>query len=118
MNRQLELLLQLQELTLLRKAQEVVQTASRAADFDWLDQKINRLRHKLPGPVLSQFDALQRQSPDAVVQLSDGMCLGCHQELSSSLAARIRQSRDLVRCGHCGRFLFSEQQVPPYVELK
>jgi predicted nucleic acid-binding Zn-ribbon protein len=118
MNRHLEIMLQLQELELMRKAQAVVQPSGNPEDFKSLDQKINKLRHKLPGDLLSQFDGLLREKPDALAQLSDGVCLGCHQEVSSQLAERIQYARGLARCKHCGRFLFSEQHAPRYLGVK
>ncbi len=118
MNRHLEFLLQLQELVLMRQARETMQPGGHPADFELLEQKIKKLRHKLPGGLLSQFDALIRQAPDAVAQLSpEGQCLGCHQAVPSRLAVRVQQGSDLVRCQHCGRFLFSEHQAPPYLGL-
>ncbi len=111
-------MLQLQELELMRKAQTVVQPGGSPDDFKSLDQKINRLRHKLPGDLLSQFDGLMREVPDVLAQLSDGVCLGCHQEVSRQLAERIHYARGLARCNHCGRFLFSEHHAPRYLGVK
>ena len=118
MNRQMELMLQLQELVLMRRAKEMVQPDSDPAEYKLMDQRINRLRHKLPGQVLSQFDALLRQWPDAVAQMSDRVCQGCQNAVPAQLAARIIQSRDLARCPHCGRFLVADQHAPPYVGVQ
>ncbi|MCL5097833.1 MAG: C4-type zinc ribbon domain-containing protein [Candidatus Omnitrophica bacterium] len=118
MNRYLALLLQLQELALMRKAQAVIQPQGDSGDFAALDQKINKLRHKLPGPILSHFDHLMRHNPDAVVPISDGQCAGCHQEIDPQMAARAHSSRELVHCPHCQRFIFPAHQAPPFVELK
>ncbi len=119
MNRQLELMLQLQELVLMRRTKEMVQPDSDPSEYELLDQKINRLRHKIPGSVLSQFDALLRQWPDAVAPLSgENVCLGCHTEVPAQMASRIIHSRDLIRCRNCGRFLVADQHAPPYVGVQ
>jgi predicted nucleic acid-binding Zn-ribbon protein len=118
MNRQMELMLQLQELVLMRRAKEMVQPDSDPSEYALMDQKINRLRHKLPGSVLSEFDALLRQWPDAVAQLSARVCQGCQQSVPAQVVARSVQSRDLARCPHCGRFLLADQHTPPYVGVQ
>jgi predicted nucleic acid-binding Zn-ribbon protein len=102
---------------LMRRAHEVVQPDAAPQSYNLLNQKINRLRHKLPGPVLSQFDALIRQEPDAIAQVLDGICQGCGETIPAHVAAQVQNARELVHCHHCGRFLYSEQHAPPYVGI-
>lgn len=115
MNKNLELLLQLQELMLMRKAQEVVQTDANPKGIELLDQKINKVRHKIPGNLLSEFDELFAKYSDAATPLVHRSCQGCHQEIPHHIAGKVHQSRDLVRCHNCGRFLYPLQHAPPYV---
>lgn len=118
MNRQLEILLQLQEVMLLRKAGELLQPGADPDAYERLDERIDRLRRKLPGPVIAQFDALIAEAPDAVAQLADGVCLGCHQVLSAKVASAVQYSKALEQCDHCGRFLFCASNAPRYIALK
>lgn len=118
MNRQLEMLLQLQEMMLLRKAGELLQPGAEPQTYERLDERIERLRRKLPGPVIAQFDALIVAAPDAVAQLADGVCLGCHQMLPARVAAAVRYSKGLEQCDHCGRFLFCASNAPRYIAIK
>lgn len=115
MNKNLELLLQLQELMLMRKAQEVVQTDANPKGTELLDQKINQVRHKISGNLLSEFDELFGKYSDAATPLVNRSCQGCHQEIPHNMAGKVNQSRDLVRCHNCGRFLYPLQHAPPYV---
>ena len=115
MNKNLELLLQLQELMLMHKAQEVVQTASNPKGLELLDQKINKVRHKLPGNLLSEFDELSARYADAAAPLANRVCQGCHQEVPHHMAGKILQSREIFHCQNCGRFLYPAQNAPPYV---
>ena len=117
MNRQLELLLQLQELVLMRRARELVQPDAAPQSYHLLDQKINRVRHRLPGPLLSQFDALLRQGPDAMARVIEGICQGCGAALPHHVAQRVQNERELPCCPECNRFLYSAPHAPPYVPL-
>ncbi len=118
MNRQLEILMQLQEMMLLRKAGELLQPGAEPEAYERLDERIDRLRRKLPGPVIAHFDALIAEAPDAVAQLADGVCLGCHQVLPAKVASAVRYSKALAQCDHCGRFLFCASNAPRYIALK
>ena len=115
MNRQLEMLLQLQELALMCKAREMLQPNVVASAAEPLEQRIRKLRQKLPGPLISEFDALMHGGTDAVVACDDGMCLGCHQTVAAQLRTRVEYSRDMIRCNHCGRFLYAVQRAPRYL---
>jgi hypothetical protein len=118
MNRQLEILLQLQEMMLLRKTGELLQPGADPGSYERLDERIGRLRRNLPGPVIAHFDALIANAPDAVAQLADGICLGCHQAPPARVASSVRYSKALVQCDHCGRFLFCASNAPRYIALK
>ncbi len=115
MNKNWQLLIQLQELTLLRKGIGLVGHTAPGENLDSVDQRINKVRRQLPGLLLSHFDKLMRQYPDAIAVLSGQTCSSCHQEISPRLASQIENSREPLRCDHCDRFLIPKERVPDYV---
>ncbi len=95
----------------------LVSPAAPEESLDNVDQRLNKVRLKLPGLLLAQFDKLMRQYPDAIAVLSGQTCSSCHQEISPRLASQIENSREPLRCEHCDRFLIPKERVPDYVTL-
>ena len=115
MNKNVELLLKLDELVLQRKGLDLANPRVEQLNFAGLDKKIDELRRQLPGPLISTYDKLARQWPDPVTVVVDGVCQGCQQEVSTRLAVLAARSIDLLQCEHCGRFVVGERNAPDYV---
>jgi predicted nucleic acid-binding Zn-ribbon protein len=115
MNENVKLLLKLDGLVLLRKGLELPKPYVEEPGFEYLDEKIGRLRHQLPGEILATYDRLSRQFPDPVTILAGGMCQGCKQAVSTRLAALAAGSIKVPQCEHCGRFILARQNAPDYV---
>lgn len=114
-NPNLQLLLQLEELVLLRQGLGLVGSSADDWNFADLDKRIEKLRRSLPGRVLSVYDRLARQYPDVVTVIADGVCQGCHGEVSTQVAALAGRSSTIPQCEHCGRFVLTERDAPDYV---
>lgn len=115
MNKNLELLLTLDELVLLRKGLELSGPCIEEPGFEYLDEKIDKLRRQLPGQLLSTYDRLARQFPDPITVIADGVCQGCQQEVPTRLAVLAARSANALQCEHCGRFIVARQNAPDYV---
>ncbi len=115
MNKNLELLLQLEELALLRRGLQQAGPLAEEADPAELNDRINRLRRKLPGPVLSEFDRLARRYANIVTVVANNICQGCQEELSPRLARQVAHAHQLAQCEHCGRFLILQENAPDYI---
>ena len=76
MNKQLELLLRLEELVLQRQARQ--RMGELRPEHGELDERIGQLRRRLPGALLSKFDQLAREYANTVVPVIDATCQGCH----------------------------------------
>jgi predicted nucleic acid-binding Zn-ribbon protein len=113
MSKNHELLLSLEDLTVFRRSLELAGTPD--DDFEELDNRINDLRRKVPGELLSAFDRLTRQYPDEFSVLRDGICQGCQERVSNRLALQASRSNELAQCNHCGRLLLREELTPDYV---
>jgi predicted nucleic acid-binding Zn-ribbon protein len=114
MNKNLELLLKLDELVLLRKWLELSGSYIEEPGFEYLDERIDKLRRQSPGQLLSTYDTLACQYCDPVTVLADGICQGCQQEVSTRLAVLAARSTSVLQCEHCGRFIMARQNAPDY----
>ena len=115
MNKHLELLLQIEELLLLRKAKALGGSLFEATAGEKLEAKIGRLRRRVPGPILSQFDKLTKAHANALATVSNQVCQGCHQEVARSLLYVLSQCNEILHCPHCGRFLLAEDHAPDFI---
>lgn len=115
MNQDLYLLLAIENLMLMHRGFEIAGPTAEEPSLELLDQKIERLRHQVPGRLLSIYDRLARQYSDPITVISDGDCHGCHQEVSPRLAARVSRSPQLLQCEHCGRLIIDLQPALDYL---
>lgn len=115
MNKYLELLLELEELILLQKGRAVRGSLFGESACEELEAKMNRLRRRVPGRILSQFDKLTKAHANAVVTVSGQVCQGCHQEVARSLMQMLGQRNQIVHCPHCGRFLLANDHAPDFI---
>ena len=112
-NKQLELLLRLEELVLQRHARQRMGELS--PEQRELDERIGQLRRRVPGAILSKFDQLAREFANTVVPVVDHTCQGCQQPISPRLSRSLHQASQLSQCEHCGRLLIMPEQVPDYL---
>ncbi len=79
-----------------------------------LQRQVNRLRHKIPGNVLSCFDRLMCHGRTPVAALSEtGACGNCHLKLPLFEVLQIRQATDQIpTCPYCGCFLYAAPGFP------
>ena len=116
MNRDLQLPLQVEDLTLRRKGLEMAGAGEADRGRDRLEERINRLRRRVSGEALSLYDRLSRRYPDVLTTIVDGTCQGCHAEVSMKLAVLAARSDKLLQCEHCGRLIMNAGHVPDYLE--
>ena len=118
MNRHRQLLLRLQELNLLLQGMALAGAYVEEAGFDYLEERIERVRRQVPGPLLSQFDALSQRYPEPLAAVSGGVCLACEANLPGSLVSRLNPPNQLQCCPQCGRLLYRHESVPDYLGTK
>ena len=113
MSKNHDLLLSLEDLTVFRRGLEMAGTPDE--DIEQLDQRINCLRRKVPGQLLSAFDKLTRQYPDVFSVLRNGICQGCQEKVAYRLVEQAGRTNEVLQCNHCGRLLLREDSTPDYV---
>ncbi len=102
-------LVQLQELTLARAVQE---TAMPGAQLSQLDKSIESLLSELPVDLQSTFTRMLKKSPLAIVPVANKNCSACGMSLPQSMIQSIRAAERLHTCPNCGRFLYVTSSAP------
>jgi len=115
MNENAKRLLKLNGLVFLRKGLELPKPYVEEPGFEYLDEKIDRLRHQVSGEILATYDRLSRQFPDPVTTVADGVCQGCKRAISTPLAVLAARLTKVRQCEHCGRFILARQNAPDYL---
>jgi mannitol/fructose-specific phosphotransferase system IIA component (Ntr-type) len=96
-------LIQLQELTVARAQQEA---SMPGAQLQGLDESIKTLFGELPPEVASQFSRIQKRDANAFVPIANGVCTACAISLPVSLVNSVRAAETLYQCPNCARLLF------------
>ena len=102
-------LVQLQELTLARAEQDA---SMGGGHLDQLDQSIETMINELPIDTRSVFIRMLKKSPLAIVPISNKNCSACGMSLPLSLIQAVRAADKLHTCPNCGRYLYYSTAAP------
>jgi predicted nucleic acid-binding Zn-ribbon protein len=69
-----------------------------------LEAQIRALRKQTSEDILARYDRLARHGL-AVVEVKNGLCLGCCMSIPVGDVNRMRSSKAEASCPHCGRFV-------------
>lgn len=108
MEKTINQLIQLQELTIARDQQEA---SDSSAHIEGLNKSIRTMLDELPEDIASLFQRLQKRDGLAIVPVSDRTCTGCAMGLPASLVQTIRQAQELKTCPTCARILYVSDRV-------
>lgn len=64
------------------------------------------LRKRLPTTILRGFDSMLSRGKRGIVAAINGVCSGCHLQLSSAAKSALVRPGELGRCDNCGRYLY------------
>lgn len=78
-----------------------------------LSERVSALKAERKGIVehidpkwLARYERiLNHRGGEAIVEISNGGCLGCNMALPPQTVQNVKQGRDIVMCDYCGRFL-------------
>ncbi len=92
-----------------RKAVED-QAASIQADIERLEGELKQLEGELPEAIRETYLRLVgKKGEDALAEVVDGACGGCHQEVPVNVQSNIRMSKPSF-CRTCGRLLYVAEE--------
>ena len=116
MNRQLETLLQIQDLKAqrreladaggIRQVQEEQFNLDVDAALAALDGKVEELEADLDLPVRRQYERMAAGLTRVVAPAINGTCYGCFVSVATSVASGQAERNSLRTCDNCGRFLY------------
>lgn len=107
LNKQLELLVALQDLdVMILDAEEVKQLGFKVAGKDKLEKAQQELALKIDKPLLFNYEKLKKRYKRAIVPVKDDVCLGCFMRVPTQLITRGRSDQQVINCEGCGRILY------------
>ena len=71
-----------------------------------IEERIARLRAKIPKPILSHYDRLGDQGKKGVAPLRNQTCTGCHMRVPLAVVFDLKHGEDVCLCENCGRYLY------------
>lgn len=111
----MNMLVQLQELILVRSEQEAAQSDKHLSQ---LDESILSLRNDLPPDVRMLFQKIEKKDLLAIVPISNNVCSGCGLTLPVSLVYSVRAAEKLHQCTNCARILYYPEARPRRMSKK
>jgi predicted nucleic acid-binding Zn-ribbon protein len=78
-----------------------------------MEKEIDRLRAKIPPPILAHYDRLLEQGKRGVATVSNQVCTGCHIQVPRSFVLALMHGGDLRICENCGRYLYLAEPKEP-----
>lgn len=111
----INMLVQLQELILIRSEQEAVMSSGRLSQ---LDTAVQSLRDSLPPDAGQLFQRIEKKDLLVIVPISHNVCTGCGLVLPVSLVQIVRTGEKLQQCPNCARILYYQNFLPRRVSKK
>lgn len=108
MKRQINLLVQLQDLLETRAQQAAMGARERLGA---LDSAIQTLARELEPSLATTFVKIHQRHHTAIVPVIHSACAGCGMTLPISQAHAVRAATQLHRCPNCGRFIYIAETV-------
>lgn len=105
----INMLVQLQDLILIRSEQDAVMSSARLSQ---LDSAIQSLRDNLPPETNTLFQKIEKKDLLIIVPISNNVCTGCGLILPVSLVHSVRAGEKLHQCPNCARILFYQDFLP------
>ncbi len=101
MKKLMEIMLQIQELQLIRKKNPEKNT------------ELVELRTQVPPQIIGHSDRLFARGKKAVATVKNRGCSECKMQIPLGTIAVLMRDEDIQLCGSCGRYLYLPPEPPP-----
>ncbi len=91
---------------------EQITTASQEALIG-LQSRKDVIADRIDSEFLKRYNIIKKARGDAVVELLNGSCAGCHMALPAQLVIRILKQEEMIICPNCLRMIYVEPQNIP-----
>jgi hypothetical protein len=71
-----------------------------------LQAEMEKLRAKVPLPILGRFEQLVARGKKGVALARNGVCSGCHLRITDAKLVDLSAGADIQLCDNCGRYLY------------
>lgn len=106
-NKDLELLVYLQDLDLMiEEAEDVEKLGFSITGYEELKQAREETAEKISKPNLSRYERLRSKLKRAIVPVKNDICLGCFLRQPTSTGKQGRERSEILTCENCGRMLY------------
>lgn len=109
------MLVQLQELSLVRSEQDASMSDKHLSQ---LDNSIQSLLNSIPNDTRALFQRIEKKDVLAIVPISNNVCSGCGLTLPVSLVYAVRAGEKLYQCTNCARILYYPEVRPRRISRK
>jgi len=107
LNKQLDLLVALQDLDIMIKdIEDVKQIGFQVKGRKTLQEARDALVKKINKPFLYNYEKLKTRYKRSIVPVKDDVCLGCFMRIPTVLFTRGRSDKEVISCEGCGRILY------------
>lgn len=106
-NKQLELLVVLQDLEImLQEIDEVEELGFKAPNRESLEKAKEEIIQKISKPYLNRYNIIRKKYKRAIVMVKNDTCLGCNMRQPTSSRAIGIEDSHVLTCEGCGRILY------------
>ncbi len=107
LNKQLELLVALQDLDIMIKdVEDVKQIGFDVEGKEKLIEAREELTQKISKQLLGNYEQLKRRFKRPIVPVKKDVCLGCFMRIPTRLITQGRKDLEVINCEGCGRILY------------
>jgi len=85
--------------------------AALRAERDEITVGRDRFIAEIPKRVYRRYERIRPQIHPAVVEMVDGVCVGCRIHIAPQLANQLLRGDDFHQCQQCQRFLYSKDAL-------
>lgn len=107
------------EKSLQEKKSEVDEVSAKAkAALDELNARKELIVKDIDRDFLKKYDMVRKVRGNALVEVHNGSCTGCHMAIPAQLAISVLKQEELITCPNCFRVLYVKpENIPEYNKL-
>ncbi len=113
MNKYINQLLQLQDMTLALRENDILRRDTKSAPVfsKEIEKNIEEMKKSLPSDIVYKMERLNSKGELFVVPMIDNVCNGCFMRLPVAVGHNVRNTTQCVTCPTCDRFLYEDYQM-------